>query len=88
VNAPVALPTPVFPVVNDFHASSTNTTPGGEVKLYWSVSNAESIYIDHGVGSVSATGAQKVYPTTTTTYMLNATNMGNSTLQTVTITVR
>ena len=89
VVTPVAMPVPsTWPTINDFHNSGIVSGPSGlETKLYWSVSNADTVIIDHGVGPVGASGSQKVYPVTTTTYTLMASNGGNTMAQTTTVVV-
>jgi hypothetical protein len=48
--------------------------------LSWTVTNATTVSIDQGIGTVAATGTQQVTPLTTTTYTLTATNAdGNRT---------
>ncbi|MHB8085510.1 MAG: hypothetical protein ACYDHZ_06770 [Dehalococcoidia bacterium] len=90
VVAPVAMPVPyAWPAINDFHNSGSVVGSGGvlEAKLYWSVSNADTIVIDHGVGAVGASGSYKVYPVTSTTYTIMASNGGNTVAQTTTVVV-
>ncbi|MGA2158128.1 MAG: hypothetical protein ABSG90_02800 [Dehalococcoidia bacterium] len=90
VVAPVAMPVPsAWPTINNFYNSGIVVGSGGvlEAKLYWSVSNADTIVIDHGVGAVGSSGSYKVYPVTSTTYTLMASNGGNTVAQTTTITV-
>ncbi len=90
VVTPVAMPAPsTWPTINSFYNSGIVTGAGGvlEAKLYWSVSDADTVIIDHGVGSVGASGSQKVYPVTTTTYTLMASSGGNTVMQTTTVTV-
>jgi hypothetical protein len=77
-----------WPVINDFHASSSSINAGGEAKIYWNVSNADTITIDHGIGAVSANSFTRVYPAVTTTYTLMASSAGNMVAQAVTISVR
>ncbi len=85
---PVVSPAYSWPTINDFHNSGYGSGPsGGEAKLYWSVTNADTVFIDNGVGNVSASGAQKVYPTVTTTYTLLASNGGNTVALSTTVVV-
>jgi uncharacterized membrane protein len=65
---------PSLPVINSFEASPPNITEGDDSKLSWSVSGATEVSIDKGIGVVSLHGSYLVYPTTTTTYTLTATN--------------
>ncbi len=72
-------PTPTYrpdsyPVISYFTASPSSVYGGDSVTLSWSVYNASSISIDHGVGSVGTSGSTLVYPTTSTSYTLMAYN--------------
>jgi len=75
------------PVVNSFGSSPSTISPGGSATLTWIVSNATSVSIGHGVGSVASTGSTTVSPTTTTTYLLTATNASGSTTATTVVAV-
>jgi hypothetical protein len=87
VSAPVVTPAYSWPTISDFHCSNTSVVRGNQAKLYWTVSNADTIVIDNGIGSVGPTGATYIYPTVTTTYTLQATNGGNTVAQSVTVIV-
>jgi peptidoglycan-associated lipoprotein len=68
--------------------SPATVTAGGSATLTWSVTNATSVTIDHGVGSVSPSGTRKVTPTTSTIYKLTASNAsGASAVKTVSVIV-
>jgi len=72
-------PTPSgFPVINSFTTSPSIITIGDSTSLTWNVSNAASVSINHGVGSVSLSGNTIVSPPTTTTYTLTASNANGS----------
>jgi len=72
-------PTPSgFPTINSFMASPSIITLGDSTSLSWNVSNATSVSINHGVGSVSLVGNIIVSPPTTTTYTLTAGNANGS----------
>lgn len=75
------------PVVNSFGSSPSTISPGGSATLTWSVSNATSVSIDHGLGSVASSGSKTVSPTATTTYLLTATNASGSTTAATVVTV-
>jgi len=62
------------PVINYFTANPTNIYAGDSSLLSWNVSNATSVNIDHGVGTVGSSGSTLVLPATSTTYTLTATN--------------
>jgi len=83
VKAPAAVP----PVINSFVASLRSIRLGQNVTLSWSVSGAESVVIDHGVGAVSPSGSVVVSPSTTTTYVLTAAAAGAVATAGVTIEV-
>jgi hypothetical protein len=85
---PTPTPTPTTsepPVVDYFIASPPVISIGDSATLGWSVSNATSVTIDNGIGSVSSAGTTVVSPATSTNYTLTATNAAG--LQSVTITV-
>jgi len=68
-------PTPsVQPVIYSFTANPTNIYAGNSSTLSWKVSNATSISIDHGIGTVGPIGETLVFPVISTTYTLTATN--------------
>jgi len=69
---------PAVPLINSFSASPTTITAGESSTLSWSVTDATSVTIDHGVGTVALSGTTAVNPTTTTTYILTATNVAGS----------
>ena len=76
-----------YPVINYFTASSTSVTAGEIITLSWSVSNASSVTIDNGVGTVAATGSMSLYPIATTSFTLTAVNSVGSASQSVMIYV-
>jgi peptidoglycan-associated lipoprotein len=84
---PAAAPAPSAPSVNFFTAEPDTISGGQPSSLRWSVSNASSVQIDQGIGSVSPDGRRAVYPTASTTYTLTASNAGGHATATATITV-
>jgi len=78
---------PTAPIINSFSASPATITAGESSTLSWSVTDATSVTIDHGIGSVTLTGTTTVNPTITTTYTLTATNVAGSVTATTTVTV-
>ena len=73
-----------------FTASSNTISFGESVALSWLIDDAATASIDQGIGSVSAQTHEgfNVYPLTTTTYTLTASNeCGNSNTASVTVTV-
>ena len=76
------------PNVISFTASPTVISSGGQSSLCWNVSNATSITITPGPGTVNgASGCVTVTPTTTTTYTLTATNAAGPIQANVTVSV-
>lgn len=72
---PETPPTPTgLPVINSFNASPSSISSGDSATLNWSVTNATSVYISHGVGTVDSSGSIIVSPPMTTSYILAASN--------------
>ena len=89
-NVVILSPTPPpmwYPVINSFTARQSSITAGASTVLRWSVSNATSVTIDNGVGSVSSSGELIVSPATACDYTMLASNGGNTMAQTVTVNV-
>lgn len=84
LNAPVQ---PRGPRVFSFTANPSTIFVGQSATLAWAVSNATTIVIDNGIGSVTATNSLPVSPATTTTYSLAASNALGGSVATVTIQV-
>ena len=59
--------------------STSSVTPGQSATLSWSATNATSVSIDQGVGSVPVNGTRTVAPSATTTYTAVATNAAGET---------
>jgi len=78
---------PTAPIINSFSASPSTITVGESSTLSWSVTDATSVTIDNGIGSVALIGTTAVNPTTTTTYTLSATNAAGSVTATTTVVV-
>jgi hypothetical protein len=78
---------PSVPIINSFSAIPSTITAGESSTLSWSVTDATSVTIDNGVGTVALSGTTAVSPTTTTTYTLTATNTAGSVTATTTVTV-
>jgi hypothetical protein len=79
--------TPNNPVINSFLANPPTITEGETSILSWSVTDADSVSIDNGVGAVPLTGTTTVNPTTNTTYNLTAMNSVGSSTAIAVITV-
>ena len=77
---------PALPTVT-LNASPTSITSGASSTLTWSSTNATSLSINQGIGTVAASGTRSVSPTSTTTYTVTATNATGSVTDTATVTV-
>lgn len=75
------------PQVVKFTVSPSTINPGEASILSWEVENASLVIIDPGIPTAPSAGAEKVAPTTTTTYILTASNKYGSTRSTVLLTV-
>jgi CARDB len=81
-------PTPgSLPIINYFMANPTVISVGGSTTLSWDVSDATSVTIDNGVGSMASAGTAVVSPATTTNYTLTATNAVGWTSLSITVAV-
>jgi len=78
---------PAVPIINSFSADPSTITVGESSTLSWSVTDATSVTIDNGIGTVALSGTTAVSPTTTTTYTLTATNTAGSVTATTTVMV-
>ncbi len=70
-----------------FNAAPATIAEGETATLSWEVTGADTVSIDNGIGTVSATGTRGVSPTQTTTYTLTATGAEGTTTKSVTVTV-
>ncbi len=75
------------PVINAFNASPSSISTGQASRLEWSVTGATSVTIEPDLGNVALTGSTDVYPRTTTTYVLKASNSRGVATAKVTVTV-
>jgi hypothetical protein len=77
-----------FPVINSFTANPTIVTSGGASTLSWSVTGANTLSINQGIGNlVTSVGTTTVNPTANTTYTITASNSYGSVTAQVTITI-
>ncbi|MBU4154499.1 MAG: hypothetical protein KKD63_16635 [Proteobacteria bacterium] len=60
---------------------------GGSTTLNWSSTNAVSVVIEPGIGSVALSGSMALTPAGTTTYMIKATGPGGTATSSVKVTV-
>jgi len=67
--------------------SPTAITTGGSASLSWTTSNASSVNISPGIGTVAVSGSTSVSPSVTTAYTITASNQTGTATQTTTLTV-
>jgi hypothetical protein len=82
-----AIVTVLQPPLVTFFADTTSINAGGSATLFWSVSSADTVTIDQGIGGLAPNGSRKVSPAQTTTYRLTAVNVAGTTTSAVTINV-
>src|SRR5579863_681770 len=75
------------PVVAEFSVEPSSVQVGQSAVLRWNVTGSTNVAIDHGLGTVPATGTSRQTPANTTTYLLTATGPGGDTTATATVTV-
>ncbi len=75
--SPAPSPAAVAPKVDYFYSSPYSISSGSGSNLYWSTTNATSCSIT-GLGSVGLTGAQPIYPTTSTGYTISCSGAGGT----------
>jgi len=75
------------PVINSFSASPETIDLGSASTLSWSVSNAQNVVIDQGIGTVDSTGSIAVSPNATVTYTLTASNANGAVSKSCLVTV-
>jgi len=68
-------------------ASPSAISAGGAATLTWSTTNATSVSINQGIGTVGGSGSRTVSPSATVTYVVTATNSGGTAQASATITV-
>ena len=84
---PVVKETPKAAVINSFTAEPSTIVKGESSTLRWSVSNATSVTIDNGIGTVQASGSRTVSPSENTTYRMTASGAGGDAVAAVTVYV-
>jgi peptidoglycan-associated lipoprotein len=75
------------PTITSFTVEPATVERGQSATLKWSVMNATSVIIDHGIGSVDVSGQRTVVPADSTTYLLTARNENGSQAATATVNV-
>jgi len=78
---------PSSPVIHSFSADPPMIIEGESSNLNWSVEEADSVSINHGIGVVTLTGTIAVNPTENTTYILTATNSSSTVTAMTTVVV-
>ncbi len=63
-----------LPVIEQFTGNTPSTACTSATPLKWNVTNATSVYIDHGIGKVASAGTRVVKASDNITYTLTATN--------------
>jgi hypothetical protein len=81
------LPASAAPEIASFAAAPVAVNPGGSSTLSWTVTGADTVSIDNGIGPVAASGSTPVTPAANTTYTLTATNGDGTTTATATVIV-
>jgi peptidoglycan-associated lipoprotein len=76
-----------IPRIDSFTAEPARVERGQSITLRWATTNAETVTLDQGVGTVAANGTRQLFPTGSTTYVLIARNGTMSDTRTVTVDV-
>ncbi|MHB8085068.1 MAG: hypothetical protein ACYDHZ_04535 [Dehalococcoidia bacterium] len=66
------------PAITKFEVTPSSLTPGGSATLQWEITNATTVSIDQGIGTVALSGNRSITPGSSTTYKLTATNQYGS----------
>ena len=80
-------PEPNPPVVAQFTAEPDSIERGQASTLRWSVTDATSVSIEPGLGTVQSNGNRQVFPSNTTTYTLTASGGGRTVKATASVNV-
>jgi hypothetical protein len=75
------------PVIGQFSASPSVVTEGDSTTVSWTVTNAETVTIEPGIGSVALSGSTSVSPSTTMVYTITATNSAGTTTATTEVSI-
>jgi peptidoglycan-associated lipoprotein len=87
VEAP-APPKPAAPRVSQFTAEPSSIQPGQSSTLRWEVTGeVTNVSIDQTIGTVQSTGNRRVFPSSSTTYVLTATGPGGTATGSATVSV-
>jgi len=82
-----APPPPKAPVIAQFTAEPSSIERGQSATLRWSVTDATSVTIEPGLGTVQSNGNRQVFPSSTTSYRLTATGAGGNASASATVNV-
>lgn len=63
---------------DDFYITPSTLSKAGDVTLHWETTNAESVYINNGVGNVADDGSETVYVSGDTTFTLTVDGKNDS----------
>ncbi|MCJ7515572.1 MAG: protease inhibitor I42 family protein [Dehalococcoidia bacterium] len=80
-------PQAAIPVINQFYASPASISQGDSCTLNWTVTGAEMVTIEPGLGEVPASGSRTVAPDATIVYELTANTGSVATSADTTVTV-
>src|SRR5262245_7716624 len=75
------------PTVAQFTAEPSSIERGQSATLRWSVTDATSVTIEPGLGTVQSNGSRQVFPSNTTSYRLTATGPGGNASASATVNV-
>lgn len=78
---------PPAPVVTDFSVTPLSINSGGSATLKWDTTGATSVFIEPGIGYVSTSGSQVVSPTSSTSYVLTASNTASTVTSSATLNI-
>src|SRR4030042_310796 len=80
-------PQAASPVINQFYASPASISQGDSCTLNWTVTGADMVTIEPGLGAVPASGSRTVPPDATIVYELTANTGSVATFADTTVTV-
>ena len=75
------------PVIAQFTAEPSSIERGQSATLRWSVSDATTVSIEPGLGTVQSNGSRQVFPSNSTTYRLTASGPGGNASGSATVSV-
>jgi uncharacterized cupredoxin-like copper-binding protein len=78
---------PGLPSISSFTANPSTINAGGSSNLQWNITDATSVSINQGIGSVSLSGTRIVNPAVSTTYTITASNSAGSVTSLIAVTV-